>query len=485
MSYATYNDLPATFCNLNRKDWRKAIFEQIEQATPPKVIAIHGTWGTGKTSELLQLYEDLGGDNHPYKSLISEAETEKKKPENKKVKTVWFEAWQYQHETNILAALLREIRNQLSLRHKIWKEVEEVAVVSTLSLMESINLTFDGFAAAFGASGAGSEGFATKFVENTKAYQKEQFSTPLDSVMLKKQLQDAIDKLLNLNSIANKLSGIFKRGKETKVEKAVIFIDDLDRCEPAVAFKILEAIKVYLNLNNCVFVLGMDIHAVYDIIAHQYEKEYKADEKIIKNRARLYLEKICQDIYFLPIPRPDQRCDFFKVLLANKIEDAALVNGLYDIAKKYEILPPFPRSIIIFVNVILTFLNVKKIENFAKKDEQQKREFLILCYLYAFHLEIYNLIVSYPTFYNNEFMPFCTTPNLIEGETHDELRQLTIYKPPAQTSPTEAMSGSVLGENETNLQHYPNKHLRQVLWIGKLVEDTKTITEAHLTILQL
>lgn len=485
MPYATYNDLPNAACYLGRENWRKAIFQQIEQATPPKVIAVHGTWGSGKTSLLLQLYEDLGGDNHPYKTLVSEKDDVKAAKKSKKVKTVWFEAWQYQHETNILAALLKEIRNQLSIRHKIWKEVEETAVVSTLSLLESINLTFDGFASMFGASGGESSGFATKFIENKAAFQKEQFSTPLDSVMLKKQLQDAIDKLLNLNSIASKLSGVFKKGKETKVEKAVIFIDDLDRCEPAVAFKILEAIKVYLNLNNCVFVLGMDIKAVDDIIAHHYEKEFKAEQDIIKNRARLYLEKICQDIYFLPIPRPDQRCDFFKKLLADRITDKPeLVEGLHKIAVEYAILPPFPRSIIIFVNVLLTFLNTKKIKAFVLKGEQEKREFIILCYLYAFHLEIYNLITSYPTFYNNEFMPFCTTPNVDVDETHEELSRLTVYKPPAQTSATEAMGGSPV-EKETNLKHYPNKHLRQVLWIGKLVEDTKTISPDHLNILQL
>lgn len=98
MPSKTHNDNPSNICQLDRQQWSKRIVDQIKNFDPPKVVGIHGTWGMGKTSLLLQMYHQLGGTY-----FLENPKQDAKKVAT--VKTVWFEAWQYQNEENILAAL--------------------------------------------------------------------------------------------------------------------------------------------------------------------------------------------------------------------------------------------------------------------------------------------------------------------------------------------------------------------------------------------
>ncbi|MEM7655771.1 MAG: P-loop NTPase fold protein, partial [Bacteroidota bacterium] len=208
---------------------------------------------------------------------------------------------------NILAALLKEIRDQLSFKYKLLNGLGEAAVVGALSALQSIELSFQKFGINFGLKKLG-----THLKENQREYQQQRFSEPLNSVLLKKMLEQAIDQLLSLDRI-------IKQKSPTDGRKAVIFIDDLDRCEPETAFQILEAIKVYLDLNNCVFVLGMDMRAVEEMIARHYQQKEGVELSIRKNRARLYLEKICQDIYLLPVISEKAKLKYIKGLLQNRL----------------------------------------------------------------------------------------------------------------------------------------------------------------------
>ena len=470
----SHNDRPVLECQLKRVPWRDAIINQIKHAAPPKVIAIHGTWGTGKTSILAQMYRKFGGEQ-----FFKEIEKEDKDQINSnEFHPIWFEAWQYQHEENILAALLKEIRDQLAFKYKFLDKLDEGLVIGLTSLLQSIDLTFEKFGFKFGFNG-----FAKNVRDNVKEYENERFAGPLNSVMMKKMLKNAIDQLLQIDRILGK--------KEQKDDRrAIIFIDDLDRCEPETAFRILESIKVYLDLDNCVFVLGMDVHAVDHMLAKHYEKQFKGDKDFnhLKNISRLYLEKICQDIFHLPVPSIQARVDYFKSLLLQykNEEEEKLINKLVTLAEKYKILPPFPRSIKIFANVMLSHLGKEEI-TIHLSNEPTRKEFLIITYLYAFHFEVYQLCYSYPDFYNFTFLEYCKNPFEFKTEKgeHPALTSLIIHMNKEKITEVAEGSEQKFPKNQLLTSIYPHANLRQVLWIGDLVSDTGSFPEGHIEKLKL
>ena len=89
-----------------------------------------------------------------------------------------------------------------------------------------------------------------------------------------------------------------------KERRLVVFIDDVDRCEPEAAYRLLEGLKIYLTLDNCVFVLGMNQKAIEEAIAQRMKVEAGHDPTA---RAAAYMEKLCQDVWRLPaVRRPTQ-----------------------------------------------------------------------------------------------------------------------------------------------------------------------------------
>ena len=120
-----------------------------------------------------------------------------------------------------------------------------------------------------------------------------------------------------------------------------MLIDDLDRCEPEAAYKLLEGIKIYLNLPSCVFVLGMNQRIIEGAIAKlQGQKEAGPEaQQRARDYAREYVEKICQNIYHLPLVRDPSA--LVETWLGN-LETRA---NLCAVLKRYACLPANPRKI--------------------------------------------------------------------------------------------------------------------------------------------
>ena len=269
-------------------------------------IGIFGSWGSGKTT------------------LMKAIEKEFKKYPQEDYKTVWFNPWKYDDKEVIWNALIQtifsEVSNQELINQPKSKQpnkqdspTQEQAsnATKTASMMRdcwiaSRNLLLSDVSTT--------KDLVTDVSERTiKNYTREQwgFETEYAQARLKRYWQE-INKDLNLtlnhqenqneDSIEfdpflfiNRFEESFKNfiDKYVGEGKLIILVDDLDRCLPENALTVLEALKLYLDKSNCIFILGLDKR----IIEQAVQQKYHSCTGIT---GREYVEKIIQLNFFLP-----------------------------------------------------------------------------------------------------------------------------------------------------------------------------------------
>ena len=201
----------------------------------PFSITINGEWGKGKTTLM--------------KTIKNKLKTESSKEGNRKVRSVWFEAWKYSETDSMLAALIFEIFKEMGKggmidkikaamvggkKINVLKEFSDVIRLPTMGLVE-----------------------IDKWFED-QVYKKELAFYDL--------FQDYMDIILT-TFVLEKDEGKFS--DEDGV--LVIFIDDLDRCPPKQITKVLESINLFFDQEGCFFVFGADISLISNAINVEYK----------------------------------------------------------------------------------------------------------------------------------------------------------------------------------------------------------------------
>ena len=105
--------------------------------------------------------------------------------------------------------------------------------------------------------------------------------------------------------------------------RLAFFIDDLDRCLPEKAVELLESIKLFLDLEGYLFIIGVDKDIVTKGISYHYrffesKKEDSDSEQIISPDD--YLEKMIQLPLELPPIEPGRKLAFIESLLGDEAE---------------------------------------------------------------------------------------------------------------------------------------------------------------------
>jgi len=265
---AIFSDKPTKDDLLNFKDYSDLLSNVILHNETPSTIGIFGEWGSGKTSLMLMIEDQLIKKN---------------------IKTIWFNAWKYNKEEALWRALILCILNSLNKDQNIDIETKEklYEAISTeklgqmqvdwLEIGKALVQGIGSFILIPGIANYLASGNLVDKMSNAFTRRKIQ------------QNQERISSIEEFESLYKNLIKVHIKENE----RIVILIDDLDRCVPIQSIEVLEALKTFLDAEGCVFVVACDTRLINQGLKSKYPDNSNIDLDD-------YLGKIVQFAFTIP-----------------------------------------------------------------------------------------------------------------------------------------------------------------------------------------
>ena len=247
---------------LGLDEYAEVLTEFIRGCDTPLTIALQGDWGSGKTSLMTLIRNALDPDPES--------------TEGKPYLTVWFNTWQYAqfNMSNTLA---------LSMMSKITDAL--VPDAKTDGLRESVKQNLWAITRAVAIGGASLIGQADTMKEVANEVERPRAGTgPEDPATALERIKDGLNEIVQERVSAS-------------TEKVIVFIDDLDRLVPERAVDLLEAMKIFLDIDRCVYVIACD----YGVVATGLKAKFGINEGELKGKS--FFDKIIQVPFKMPTRR--------------------------------------------------------------------------------------------------------------------------------------------------------------------------------------
>lgn len=296
----------------------KGLGKFIRECQTPMSIAIQGDWGTGKTSTLNLLKKNLEADK-----------------DTNGIKCVFFNTWQYSQfnmEDSLYVSFVHNLVKQCGGNDEILRTV---AAFGKLAFFKAIDWKF-------GTN-------ASEILDGFEKAKKDQ----MESVS---KLQEDFAELVK------------KTGK-----RLVIFIDDLDRLNPEVAVELLEIIKLFVNVENSIFVLAID----YEVVVKGVRKKY--GENLSEEKCRNFFDKIIQ----LPFKMPVERYNLTELVRKAVQEQTHMTDEGVNIVAEFisDVMGTNPRTFKRLVNAFFLINSVNEIGEEAESKTKEINDVLMFCSL--------------------------------------------------------------------------------------------------------
>lgn len=256
MHNTSLNDLPRNPHLEGLQDYQlgidpyiKGLVNFLKGTVTPMTIALQGEWGSGKTSLMYKLQDELcETKDAPYDA-------------------VWINTWEYSLMSDSSQALLKIVAKMVtatetnnfnvSKARNILSQLAKGVAKTALGVGTNDTSIIDAVTDIFTSGGESSIG----------------------------QLQAELRK-----NIEYRFSHSDKRG-------IIFFIDDLDRLNPAVAVELLELLKNIFTIDGCIFILAID----YDVVVKGLKGKFGELTDKNEREFRSFFDKIIQVSFAMPV----------------------------------------------------------------------------------------------------------------------------------------------------------------------------------------
>ena len=254
----------------------------------PASIGVYGDWGSGKSSLMYMCKERL-------------------MEEDKKIKCLVFNGWLFENyedaKTAILGTILDEISKEKNLTKKakdiikgLYKSTDKFKLVKSILKYGTDFLVTGGLNSIHGITM--NQALRTT-QEKIEATEIERVQSAVTNELNNKELREDIKKF------QKEFTSLLEK---TKINRLVVFIDELDRCRPDTILETLEAIKLFLFEGKVAFVIGADERH----ISYAVKSKFKDIEGVQIDIGKEYLEKLIQ----YPIRIPQLNADEMEIYIA-------------------------------------------------------------------------------------------------------------------------------------------------------------------------
>jgi len=256
----------------------RTIANIIRNSIPHFTIGIYGEWGTGKTTLM--------------KSIEKNLTSEKPQGKEQTFLPIWFNAWKYEREENLASVSLMKTVGYAMANHSIFDQLSKTIFKGLTIVGKDVM-----------------QQIAMQAVSKKRELADEEMEERMD--YLNTLYRDSVY-YEGLEKIQQQMKSV---RSELGDHRVVIFIDDLDRCSPIKALEVLESIKLFLDIEGFVFVIGLSHKTVTQLITQAYKLTgIKGDD---------YIKKIIQ----IPIKIPSWSKESMIDLINNSV--ASRLNSDY------------------------------------------------------------------------------------------------------------------------------------------------------------
>ncbi|EDN68677.1 KAP P-loop protein [Beggiatoa sp. PS] len=334
---------------LGLNDYAEALSDFILFTDTPMTLGIQGDWGSGKSS-LMYLIEN---------KIKADSQTQEKN-----VHTMWFNTWQFSQfnlgdklSISLLSRFIEELES-LTIKKKSQKSGAKEALQWIIAGAVDI---------------VGADQIARKMLEEATF-----FKTPSENIAdLQTQLIELVDMTLT----------------DVDMDRIVVFIDDLDRLIPQKAVELLEALKSFLDIEGCVYVIACD----YQIIVQGLKQKFGVGEAELKGRS--FFDKIIQVPFKMPVNQYHTE-KFCKTMLehigvTHTKEDVTLYLELISYSVGFN-----PRTVkrlfnnLLLLKLVLEKKKALKADKMAQINERMRILFATQCLQNTF-VSVYNYLHNY------------------------------------------------------------------------------------------